>query len=162
MNILRWLRLHLLTWHAFGIALAQAFLAGIVVIAMLLLLSTIYRIYYNTPPIKVERIDPQDLGALCPGDSYPISNRITIQRPLVVLLYTSTLDATATHNLNDTQASFTARPNPKAATFEQRLPWTVPDLPPGNYTRVLALRGTNGAEDPIFVESKYSIGDCDQ
>lgn len=159
MAILRWFHLPRPSWRVFGVAFAQAFLAGVVVIAMLIMVSTVYRMYYNTPPIRVQMIDPIDLGVLCPGDSYPIANRITVQHPLVLLLYASTLDESATHNLNDTQASFPARPNPKATTFEQHLPWTVPELPPGHYVRVLALRGTNGAEDPIFVESQYTIGE---
>lgn len=158
MGFLGWLRTHTFTWRDFFTALAQAFLAGVVVIAMLLMVSTIYRIYYNTPPIHVERIDPVDLGTLCPGDSYPVSNRITIQRPLVVLLYVSTLDSSGTHNVEGTQTTYGGRPNPRAVTFDQHLPWEVPDLPPGKYVRVLALRGTNGAEDPIFVESSYTIG----
>jgi hypothetical protein len=96
------------------------------------------------------------------GQSYPVSDRITIEHPIVLVLYTATLDAAGTQNVEGTQTVFPGRPNPSSSTtFIQHVPWKVPNIPPGQYTRVFAIRGTNGAEDPVFVESKYTIGsDC--
>jgi hypothetical protein len=140
----------------------QAVFTGIALCAFILLMSIIYKSYFNAPPILVEQLDPKDLGVLCPGDSHPVSDRITIEHPIVLVLYTATLDAAGTQNVEGTQTVFPGRPNPSSSTtFIQHVPWKVPNIPPGQYTRVFAIRGTNGAEDPVFVESKYTIGsDC--
>lgn len=135
----------------------QAVFAAIAVSAFLLLITVIYRGYFNIPPVLVTRLNNADLGDICPGDYYPIEDRIQVERPIVLLLYISVLDQNATHSYNDTQTSFPGRPHPKPSVFVQSLPWTVPDLLPGKYTRVLAIRGTNGAEDPIFIESTFEV-----
>jgi hypothetical protein len=157
-----WCERHADAFQTIRNSILQAIFAGIAVCSFLLLMTIVYKGYFNTPPVLVQRLNNEDLGELCPGDFVPIVNRISIEHPIVLLMYVSTLDANATHSVNDTQISFKGRPHPKQSKFMQSLPWYVPDLPVGTYTRVLAIRGTNGAEDPIFVQSTFTVKEKDK
>jgi hypothetical protein len=148
------------TWRR---RMSYAAMSALVTIALLVVAVLIQRAFFNAPPVHVVTLDPADLGVLCPGQAVSLTNRVTVDMPVVLFFYLSTMDETETFNMLDTQTSFPGRPHPHAGTFTQMLPWTVPDLPPGNYARTLAVRGTDGDENPVMITAKYEIAsreDC--
>jgi hypothetical protein len=139
--------------------ISLASLIAFIVTTFIVAVAIVYRAFFSDPPVHVVSLNPSDLGILCPGESQHLTNRITIDKPIVLFFYLSTLDESGTYNINDTQTSFPGRNHPREGTFTQMLPWTVPHLPPGKYVRSLGVRGTDGRENPLFLEAVYEIGD---
>lgn len=143
----------------FSVFLAQALAVGFIVISMLILITVLYNLYGNRPPIRIISLDPVNLGDLCPGDLYPIHNHIEIQSVAFIVYHTTVMDEDQVKNIADTQTATKDYIHPKIAQYEQNLPWIVPDIPPGKYTRVFAALGTNGNNKPEIVSSEFSIPD---
>lgn len=143
------------TWQK---RLTNAVMISFVTVTFIVVLALVWRAFFNDPPVHVESMDKPFAEPLCPGDQYVLNNRVTVDKPMVLFMYLSTMDEHAFQNINDTQTSFPGRPQPNTASFHQLLPWTVPDLPPGKYTRALAVRGTDGRENPIMLLMPYEIG----
>jgi hypothetical protein len=141
-----------------GRRISNAIPIALLTVTFFVAFALVWQAFFSDPPVHVVSLDPKDLGVLCPGESKHLTNRITIDKPIVLFFYLSTLDETGIQNINDTQTSFPGRNHPRPGTFTQMLPWTVPHLPPGKYVRSLGIRGTDGDENPIFVESVYEIG----
>jgi hypothetical protein len=146
------------TW---GKRLLYASATAVFTVTLIFVTFLVFQVFYSDPPVHVVSLDPPDLGVLCPGESAHLTNRVTIDKPIVLFFYLSTLDKTGVQNINDTQTTFPGRNHPRPGTFTQMLPWTVPHLPPGKYIRSLGVRGTDGDESPLFISSVYEIGaDC--
>jgi hypothetical protein len=127
-------------------------------LTLIVAMALVWRAFFNDPPVHVESMDKPFAEPICPGDIFLLNNRVTVDRPVVLFFYLSVMDENAQQNINNTQVSFPGRTHPHPSAFHQLLPWTVPDLPPGKYTRVLAIRGTDGRENPIFLLAKFEIG----
>lgn len=147
------------TW---GRRLAYILLTGMVTVALAVLIAVIFQTWFNDPPIRVRSLDQPLDHALCPGDALSVRNQIEVDGPVLLYSYFSVMDATENHNINGTQVSNgPPRTHPIKSSFTQSILWTVPDLPPGNYVRVLAFRGTDGRENSIFSVYPFAIGnDC--
>lgn len=143
--------------HFWRNVVIQATAVVALLIAVILLITSLNQVYGRNPPIQVQNHDPKDLGELCPGDPYPVHNLVTIDSPVVVFYYLSTMEPDGLANIVGTQIPFPGFPHPRPGTFEQAIDWVVPDLPPGRYLRVFAIRGTDGDEKPVHVENSYTI-----
>ena len=141
--------------------IVYALMSGMVTLALVGLTGAIRYAYFNDPPIELVSRDPANLGMLCPGDELYAHTKVSIHKKIIVIFYMSTLDVTGSHNMIGTQSAFTDLLHPRPSTFEQALPWTVPDIPPGRYRRVIAARNVARNENTVFVEAIYEIGeDC--
>lgn len=141
---------------------AYLLMSGMVTVALAVLLAVIFQTWFNDPPIRVQVLDKPLDHALCPGEILTVHNRIEVDGPVLLFSYFSVMDETENHNINGTQVSNgSPRTHPRQSDFTQTLLWTVPELSPGNYVRVLAFRGTDGRENSIFATYPFSIGvDC--
>jgi hypothetical protein len=141
--------------------IAYAMMSALVTATLIVVLALIWRAFFSDPPVHVTSLDKPFETPICPGDQFVINNRVTVDRPVVLFFYVSVMDEQAQFNINDTQISFPGRPHPKPSTFHQLLPWTVPDLLPGNYVRSIAVRGTDGDENPLFLLTPFEVrSDC--
>lgn len=136
-----------------------AILVSICFISLLLATGVVWRTFFNSPPIMVRSLNPSHLGALCPGQLHTINNQVTIRDDVIVHYFVSVLDKGSNVNFPGTQRAFTDFLHPHPAAFSQSLSWTVPELPPGDYTRVFAVRKVSGNEDTVFVIANFTVPD---
>lgn len=144
------------TW---GKRALYAVLTSAITLVLIIVATFVWQAFFSDPPVHIETVDSPYPFALCPGQKLVIHNRVTVDKPVVLFFYVSVMDKDAVQNINDTQVSFPGRIHPQAATFDQFLPWTVPSLPPGNYMRALAVRGTDGDEKPVILLMPFAVGD---
>lgn len=139
--------------------LLNAFAIAAVVVIVLVLATTLWRVWFNDPPIRLRSTEPLMLGILCPGDDAHIHLEIEINEPVIVHYYISVMDAKGEQNIVGTPRAYTDMLHPRPARFETVLPWRVPDrLPPGRYRRVVATRNVAGTQNSIFVERFFEVG----
>lgn len=141
-----------------GKRVAYTIVSSAITVLLGVLIAVTWRFFFNDPPITIETLDIPPVYALCPGVDYPAHNEVTVSRPVMLYSYFSVMDARGNHNINGTQVTNGPRLHPHPATFIQMLPWEVPELPPGDYMRVLAFRGTDGRENSLFLTMPFSIG----
>lgn len=136
-----------------------AFLIALCTLGVIIITSLIWNEYFNEPPVEVISLDAENLGVLTPGQELTINNDITITKESAVHYLVSVMDEGANFNYPNTQDAYLNYLHPKPSRFKQVLPWTVPDLPPGKYTRVFAIRNIVGDQDTVFVKTQFSIGE---
>lgn len=139
---------------AFGIAVA--------VVALILMVAAVYNVCCDAPPVQIESIDLREgHEPVCPGEQFAVRSVITVTAPTLLYIYLSVMNPSEEYNINGTQIGFMPRPHPNPSTFVQTLPWTVPSLPPGKYSRVVAVRGHDTDQDPEFSGVPFTVaGDC--
>ena len=139
--------------------LIYALTVSIMTIALLVAFGTVWEAYFNAPPVTIASLDPADLGFLCPGDTLVINNDVTIKDNIIIHYFVSVMDKDGYSNMPGAQRAYTDFLHPYPAHFAHHLPWTVPELEPGEYLRVFAVRKVSGNQDTVFTSTKFSIGD---
>lgn len=100
----------------------------------------------------------------CPGDSATFTSTLTINRKAIIFVTVSHLraggDTIIGGKIGDT--FITAIPSPRT-TVDQDNGFSLPDLPPGDYVRVVAI-GTKSEDSlPVMIEQPYTIEEnCEQ
>ncbi len=147
--------------RVWGERVLYALMIAGVTISLLVAVAAIFQAYFNNPPVHVQSLDTPPSVPVCPGMPLHFNNRVTVEKPTVLFLYTSVMDETTSYNIPGTPESLGPRPHPHPSTFDQFIPWTVPPLPPGTYNRTFALRGHDTDEDPLFIFLEFTIAeDC--
>lgn len=136
-----------------------SFMIGIVTIALLFLVSIAYNFYLNDPSITFTNMDTPDLGILCPDQQVDVHAQVRISEPIITIYYISVMDSGKTKNIIGTQRAFTDNLYPYPTEFESILPWKVPDLPPGKYQRVVAVRDVTSLRKTLFTSNTFTIGE---
>lgn len=137
--------------------------SGFLFIALLLMTSILWDTFYNSPPIRLTKLDQEPQQALCPGDHFDVHYRMEVTKPVFLYRYSSVMNPGLDYNIFGTQDSFTPMPQPKITAFEEQFPWQVPNLPPGEYSRVITFRGYNTAEKPAYMDVKFKVKEgCDE
>lgn len=137
-----------------------AILVSLCFIALLMATGVVWRTFFNDPPIAIRSLNPAHLGTLCPGDETIITNQVTIHDDVIVHYFVSVMDAETKANVPGMQLAYTDYLHPIPARIFQELVWEVPELPPGDYTRVFAARKVSGNEDTVFLIHHFTIGEC--
>jgi len=132
-------------------------LTALLTVGLIVLATIVFDTFFNNPPLTITSLDPDPLGVFCAGEQVPINNEIAITRSIVMFYYVSTLDQQTHANLIGTQRAWTDILHPIPAKFVQQLLWTVPDLPPGKYTRVFAARNVEGIQKTAFIVRDFEI-----
>ena len=148
------------SWSFWRMLLVQAFAVSLVLLALLVLLGTLNRIYGNNLPVTIVTADLVNLGTVCPGEEYPIHNLVTIDRPAILVYSLSTMNAGGQFNYPETVMIRAGFNHPIGAEFKQTFDWYVPQLPPGTYRRVVGVSEYNSNNKPLFVINYFTIGDC--
>lgn len=139
-----------------------ALITAILTFSILVLGIVLYNTFFNYPPVIIENRDPKHLGTLCPGDYYPFTNEVQVKSEATLFYYTSVQNAEGTSNIFGTQVVHGGFPHAIPGTFEQKVPWFVPRIQPGNYSRILSITGTDGRQRSIFISNLFTIGvDCE-
>ena len=140
---------------------AYIMMISVSTVGALVSFALVWNLYFNAPPIEVQNLNEKHLGVLCPGQVLTIENNVHVNDDIIVHYFISTMDKGGNFNYPGKQRAYTDYLHPHASTFNQRLEWIVPDLPPGEYLRVFAVRKVSGNQDTVFVENLYTIGeDC--
>lgn len=135
----------------------QALLIALVLFAISWLFYAVNRASRVEPPLEIKALDSLYLGQLCPGSSLDINNVVTVKEPGVLVYYVSVMDANETFNYPGTQTILSGFTHPKPSMFRQSIPWVVPNLEDGLYTRIFASRGADGVQKAVFVKSHFRI-----
>jgi hypothetical protein len=140
-----------------------ALLTGFLLIAMIFCMSILWDAFFNSPPVHITSLNVQPPNPLCPGDHFDVSQKVEVTKPVFLYSYTSVMDSGLNYNIFGTQNSFTPRPQPKTTVFTETFPWQVPNLPPGDYQRVVTIRGYNTSEKPVYSAVKFKVRrGCDE
>lgn len=142
-------------------AIRVGFLNAIIFVGVLIAVSLVFGAlgisFFDQPPVSVQSVESSHLGSFCPGDKLLIRNKVTIDKPVIALYYISVLDKDAIFNIVDTQIVHSGFQHPVAGTFDQYIPWQIPELESGVYTRGFAARGTDGTEETVFITNTFTI-----
>ena len=135
-----------------------ALLIALLTLSLLVALSIVWRAYFSNPPLKITSLDSQPKYALCPGDDWPISIHVRIDAPSIFFSYINVMDKDSRYNIPETYIPLGADPHPHKGDFFNYIPWTVPNIPAGDYTRVLSIRSSMDDKNPIFVVTPFQVG----
>lgn len=130
---------------------------GLVVALLMLIGSTLWRVWFNDPPIRLMSLEPVNLGQLCPGQDAPLHVHVVISEPIILHYFASVLDAEGKRNIIGTPRAWTDNLHPRPATFDESFPWIVPQLLPGRYRRVMAARNVSGNQNTVFIERFFEV-----
>lgn len=148
-------------WAAFWRGIGYAVLIGLVTLGLAIAAAVINLVYFNDPPVVVSNIDGPYTKSFCPGDEVIVHKRIETDQPLQLFSYFDVMDEAMQEHYIGAQKSNGPLPYPSAGVYHGRFLWVVPDLPPGRYSRVFTVRGTDGRENSIFTNVLFEIGrDC--
>lgn len=138
---------------------AYAFMTALLTLSLFVALAAVYQLYFTFPPIQIESLDQPMTRPLCPGDRFDITNEVTVEEPSVLYFVVSVMDEGANANIPGTQFALQPRTHPHPTTFRQIIPWHVPTLPPGKYTRVMGAQGPDGDEHAVFLQMPFEVGE---
>lgn len=131
-------------------------LAAIVII----LLNTPGVIHKSGIKILSYTYDLENLDGLCPGDVVVFHTTMDILRPGVFQAIVNIHDAEKHLNVGPSYVS-EKKSQPYEREVSVDVPWEVPDLPPGDYERVVAIVALDAGSEPAFHSDKFSIReDC--
>lgn len=135
----------------------QVFGTGVLVVALLVLLSSLYSIFGRKAPITLAALDPPILENVCAGSRMLISLDVHITSPSIITYYISVMNKTEEKHLIGTQLLYRGLPYPRTGHFFQSLPWSVPDVPAGTYVRIVSALGSNGYDRPEIIETRFTV-----
>ena len=134
---------------------------GLLAVALVVVLLTLQRalpgppvIEYLNSPVVLEKSD------VCPGDvvSYPVQQ--VIRKPVVLAIVAVILRENGDTVVLDRTPVYTAVPSARGITDRDIL-WTVPDLEPGRYERVVSAATMGTDHEPAFLRVPFTIReDC--
>lgn len=136
-----------------GLSLA----VGIVVTALIVAASLVFQVYGNLGPVKIYKLDSDNLGGLCVGEEVPVRSHFTVDAQSIVTYRISINKKDSPINMRGTQILFAGYMYPDKADFMQDFPWTVPDLEPGEYDRIFSAAGLNDYNKPFIVKSTFTV-----
>jgi hypothetical protein len=148
----------LLPLSPWGQRIIYAMIISFCTVGLFMVIALGFRTVFDQPPIMITSLNESPLVPVCPGVEIPIRNHVIVKRPTILLMYISVTDIGENYNLNNTGRILEPRLHPHESEFDHEIPWTVPELSPGSYARVLAIRGHNPEEDPVFVDMFFTIG----
>lgn len=105
-------------WRYWRNVLVNGFFVVALIIAALILVRVIWGDYFDRPPVQVESRNPVNLGVLCPGETVPFQNYVTIDAPVVVIYYVSVMDRAGVTNIVGHQEIYSGFQHPIPGTFE--------------------------------------------
>lgn len=142
----------------FGEQLSYALMVAATTLVLAFLWGVLNATFFNLAPIGVETLDFPRNATFCPGENFDIHVKITLSKPIVLYTYIAVLDESLIQDLPDDQQNPIPSPHPVASTYNHKIPWVVPHLPPGHYNRVVGFRGPNGYEKAVYLIQPFMIG----
>jgi hypothetical protein len=137
----------------------NALVIALTTLVFLICLSLLWRIYGNNPPIMIHSLESDHIGFLCPGEERLIPMHIIIREPVITHYFISVNRLPEKSNVLGTQKVFTDMLHPEPAEFTAAFPWTVPELPPGEYKRVFASRNVAGNQKTVWATTLFDIAE---
>lgn len=135
----------------------NAVIFTLVGILFIIILGIVGEPYFKRAPVIVMSLEPRQLGRMCPGEVRLIHNQVTVENPAIAIYYISVMDKERLENVLGTQITINGVQHPIPGVLEHYIEWTVPDLPPGVYTRSFAARGTDGTQLTVFAYNYFVV-----
>lgn len=146
-------------WKTIVTFLVQFFFIAISVFTILILYTMITRTWFSIPPLRVVSLTQTPNKDLCANETYKVLVEVTPLRTTLVSFYLVVRDEQNNHFVDRNQTPLFEIPTEAGITFTQELPWSIPNLPPGHYERILGVRGHDPDETPIIFIEGFDIGD---
>lgn len=137
--------------------LVYAFMIAFSTIALFLLVVVIQDAYFNNPPIEITNRSITPTYNICPGDLIETNYHVNIKEPTIISAYSVVMNKDGTKNIFETASDLPVRVFPYPVSLDSSIPWHVPELGPGEYMRVIAIRGHNRTQDPTFLFTKFTV-----
>lgn len=142
--------------------LLAAFLTGLFTLLFVIAAFFVLGPLFDHPPVSTRFVsEPNE--EVCVGEVYDMVLEIKTTKTVIVFIYLSNQLPDGSHIIHPEQQPIMVIPHEGSSLFDQPIIWVVPDLPPGEYTRVLGVRGHDTDEDPLISSQKFVIAeDCDK
>lgn len=133
----------------------------LIIMAVATLVVPLFPVALNPPPVEVTGVTVHTDMPVCPGDTVEFTSRVIVHEPSVIGVYTAIMDDND-DILNHTLRELPPVPRPSGATLHERIFFTVPDIPEGEYTRIAAFVGINSDTKPEYTLVPFTVGHhCD-
>ena len=129
----------------------------LIIMAVATLAVPLFPVALNPPPVEVLGVKINTDMPVCPGDSVEFVSRIEVHEPSIIGIYTAIRDDTENNILFATQRALPPVPRPSKATIHETVTFTVPDLPPGPYTRIAAFASLNSDTKPSYLLVPFEV-----
>jgi len=152
-----WERFQTLPWARPSISFALGVLASLLGLAVGIYLLILLSPALTGRPLVAELADSGVSGSVCPGQRMTTTLSITIEDKQIVDIFTSVMDESVSRTIIGNPVGTMMRPFVGIVTYEQPLPWEIPDLPPGNYNQVRGYSVRGSSADPEYVIVPFVI-----
>lgn len=136
-------------------------LAALIIVCVASVLTAYFAItssFFSDPPLRVVPLTQPPSAILCADAEYSLLVEVTPLRTTLVSFYLVVRDKNNNHYVDRDQTPLFEIPTEEGVRFTQRLPWKIPTLPPGEYERILGVRGHDPDEKPLVFTEKFTIG----
>lgn len=139
--------------------LAYSFMIALVTLSVLVLFTVIVQSFVLSPPVEYTPLHQVEKERYCPGDEFNATGYLKIKRQTILYTYISVVDENT--NISLVPSDIPLPPQPVLVTNDLliEIPFTIPQLSPGKYVRLIAFRGYNDSERPSFYLTPFQIGD---
>ena len=140
-------------------------LIGAAILMIILVGSMFVVLQFPVPlretPIVYHGIHLPEYKEYCPGDSYEYSTDIEITGPAIFSRHVAIMEAETHKYISSTITQMPSIPRPWPVRLDQPVSFSIPDLPPGDYIRVMGIDADHVDSIPVFVEVPFTIStDC--
>ena len=136
--------------------------AATVIITVALTVAVMVAIsYWSTAPAPayVEYRNPlADAGAMCAGQRFTQTIALSVKAPAILSAVVSVLDMKEEIVVANALLFTTAIPHAK--DIVDTTAWLVPNLPPGDYQRVVGVTTYGRSSQPAFMVTKFKVIPC--
>ena len=141
----------------------QDFVIGALILAIVMVSGIIFTLQFPVPlrktPVVVTSIYPSDTIDVCPGDSFDYAVDVDILEPGILSLSVGVIDLESGDTLRGTTGKVGPFPRDEPVSITESGSFVVPDLPPGEYKRVMAIDLEHADSVPVMWDFKFSIGE---
>jgi hypothetical protein len=138
-------------------AIGALILACIIAVCMIIMLQ--YPIPLRETPVIIHDVAIPKKTIFCPGDKYTYTTELEFTKPSILSLYIGIVDKDTGDTLPGTVVNVGPIPRKDPATIKEGSTFVIPDLPPGNYERIMAIDAEHVDSVPIFFSLPFKIGE---
>jgi hypothetical protein len=110
----------------------------------------------DTPVIFHEVILPDNIE-VCPGDTYEYVADVEILDKSILTMHAAIMDTDTMNTMPGTAQEFIPIARARGGRFMDGAKFVIPDLPPGNYERILAVDSDHADSVPVFISLPFTV-----
>lgn len=141
----------------------QDWIIGALILACVLGAAIAVMLQYPIPlrdtPIVLRDIMPKEVLSVCPGEQFDYSVGIDVLDAGILSLSVGIIDMSTGDTVRGTTGMVGPFPRDEPVSMTEEGYFIVPDLPPGEYKRVMAIDLEHADSIPVMWNFKFTIGE---